>query len=469
MSKHETLFTSQHSWSSSRLTRLLKTLLKLYHLFGIISLPSYHAQSWKSKVHRFYSRCVIFLNNTGTVCVLSSTFIYSVHDEAEFVQKLFEMCMVLFLLLEINLFRASLGELLELVHHLENVSCKSHMKAVLLRKRQDGRLIYLVVYAFVIMCTALQIVPLLPKSPEELETNRRIYNLSHPNNVLPVPMYIPLVDTSEPQMYPCMYVLNMYLCVLTMFNGIASNVTFPLLVHLILLQYEVLSNYIRQIGVQHTNANGRRIYYTNIRRGDFIEHRTQGIRGCIKTHHDRQGCNEAHEKDFIRLNRLFQKQGNLYEYYYLKQVIDFNIELFRMRKKIDSYSKVNVPLHASFLAGGILLCTYQFLRPELFSARIYIKIIMEALIFSVCFLTFCHYGEVLARCNSSLNSALWNSQWYGCSTGVRKSMVMMLRRNHKFDYTPVLKGLVECNHIFMITAYKFSYSVFNIISMRFKK
>jgi hypothetical protein len=81
---------------------------------------------------------------------------------------------------------------------------------------------------------------LLPKSPEELETNRRIYNLSHPNNVLPVPMYIPLVDTSEPHLYPCMYVLNMYLCVLTMFNGIASNVTFPLLVHLIQLQYEVI-------------------------------------------------------------------------------------------------------------------------------------------------------------------------------------------------------------------------------------
>uniref|UniRef100_A0A8D8ZK76 Uncharacterized protein n=1 Tax=Cacopsylla melanoneura TaxID=428564 RepID=A0A8D8ZK76_9HEMI len=93
------------------------------------------------------------------------------------------------------------------------------------------------------------------------------------------------------------------------------------------------------------------------------------------------------------------------------------------------------------------------------------KMIFQAsLVLTFVFLYF-YCGELLAGCNESLVSGLWQSWWYTCSTRTQRDMIVFLRMNQKLNYNTTMY-VVHMSYKTMLSGVKFGYSVINVLRIR---
>uniref|UniRef100_A0A8D9E8Q4 Odorant receptor n=1 Tax=Cacopsylla melanoneura TaxID=428564 RepID=A0A8D9E8Q4_9HEMI len=101
---------------------LLRRYLTLCHYIGLISIPNYYSEPWKTRYHGYYSKCVFMYFNMYLVCIALSVFINAIHDFGEFCTRFFEFLCLFIVQLELIYFRANLSKFYELLTLMERMA-----------------------------------------------------------------------------------------------------------------------------------------------------------------------------------------------------------------------------------------------------------------------------------------------------------------------------------------------------------
>uniref|UniRef100_A0A8D8V0Y9 Uncharacterized protein n=1 Tax=Cacopsylla melanoneura TaxID=428564 RepID=A0A8D8V0Y9_9HEMI len=108
---------------------------------------------------------------------------------------------------------------------------------------------------------------------------------------------------------------------------------------------------------------------------------------------------------------------------------------------------------------------YGSFTPILASKLARSKMAFEAVATLTQFFLYFYCGELLAGCNESLVSGLWQSWWYTCSTRTQRDMIVFLRMNQKLNYYTMMY-VCQWGYKAMLSGVKFGYSVINVLRIR---
>ncbi|KAI5749184.1 hypothetical protein M8J76_005306 [Diaphorina citri] len=425
----------EHAW---------KSILKVAHIMGLISLPHFYKEPWKNVAHSYYSTGVSILMLVGTMSLLVNTLFYSIRDVAELCERSIETVLVLVYILESVYLKLNLTKFLRIADFFEAV-CIYHTKnqvVVAYKQRENYLVKYMSIAMILVYIGVTFVAPFLPRTQSQLLTMQRIYKWKNPHNTLPIYMYIPFIDITEMRYYVPLCIMQMCLGLLILVAGYIALILMPLTTISLQVHYDLLNDYTKIMGTIHYNPSGQRVFHMNVRKGVCVEVESL-FRG----------------KRRKELNsRVYQE----YEYYFMKQLIQYHQELRLMRRKIDSYLKVTWILRTGLMGPLLCTCMYALLTPGLLSTVIYNKFILESIGFLMASLFVFLAGELLASFNLTWRSALYNSPWYKCSNKTKKVIPLLLLLNQTHDYHS-LNGLIPCSHEYMVRMIKMAYSVFNLL------
>ncbi|KAL1448133.1 hypothetical protein WDU94_005488 [Cyamophila willieti] len=101
---------------------LLRRFLTLCHVCGLISIPNYYREPWKTRYHSYFSKCVFIYFNIFLVCIALSVFINAIHDFGEFCMRFLEFLCLFIVHSELIYFRRNLGKFYELLTLIEGLA-----------------------------------------------------------------------------------------------------------------------------------------------------------------------------------------------------------------------------------------------------------------------------------------------------------------------------------------------------------
>ncbi|KAI5753807.1 hypothetical protein M8J77_003488 [Diaphorina citri] len=429
----------EHAW---------KSILKVAHIMGLISLPDFYKEPWKNVAHSYYSTGVNMLMLVGTMSLLVNTLFYSIRDVAELCERSIETVLLLIYTCESVYLKLNLTKFLRIVDFFEAV-CIYHTKnqVVVAYKRKENLLVKLMFVTMILVYLGIGLIaPFLPRSQSQLLTMQRIYKWKNPHNTLPIYMCIPFIDITEMRYYVPLYIMQMCLGLLILVQGNITLILMPLTTISLQVHYDLLNDYTKIIGTVHYNPSGQRVFHMNVRRGVYVE-----VESLFR----------GKRRKELNSIRVYQE----YEYYFMKQLIQYHQELRLMRRKIDSYMKITWVFRTGLIGLLLCACMYALLTPGLLPTIIYYKFILESVGFLMAALFVFLSGELLASFNLTWRSALYNSPWYKCSNKTKKVIPLLLLLNQTNDYHS-LNGLIPCSHEYMVRLVKMAYSVFNLLRVR---
>jgi hypothetical protein len=121
-------------------TFYLRKLLTILHLFGLLRLPNYYDKQWQSTLHLFYWGCTHSVMSVAILSNITSTFVYSTRNLAEFLQRLFESISFCGYYYETVLLNIKLTQLLSILDKLDNSFCTVQSKMFWKCKREERTL-----------------------------------------------------------------------------------------------------------------------------------------------------------------------------------------------------------------------------------------------------------------------------------------------------------------------------------------
>ncbi|KAI5705982.1 hypothetical protein M8J75_003755 [Diaphorina citri] len=405
----------------------LRKFINLMHAGGLISLPNMYKEVWKNQVHRYYSWFVVFMMVTHVVSVNLSLFIYSVHDLGEFCERFFETLLQTTSFMELCHLKFNLHKFLELLDCFEWYHRHHQTNSVIVKlQRKQEKILKRKVLTWVSGIGVIQ--PYLPKSESDLARIGRVYKLKYPKKLLATPMYIPFIDPSVPWIFYSLSIFVFFVGAVNIIMLLASTLLLPFCVYEIQAYHLLLRHAIEIVGREHRDASGDPVFHTNIMTGAYI------VRDIPK----REKAESPENLDVIHesiecLKIELKLDHQLYEYFYLRQIFEFQRELILLRNKLDSFYCTMMTVRYCLVFFLFLSCVYGSINPRLLPAKTHIKMCMEAFILLVVYFLFINCGEDLAGCNATLWSAMGRSQWYNCSKKTRQAIVVFFSFNQNME------------------------------------
>lgn len=294
--------------------KILRKLLTIFHYTGLVSLPGFYAMEQANRLHRLYK------NLTHALCVLAmlsnmaSTVIYSIKEQPEFLMKSIDNIGSLLLFVELYLNNLHLSELIALVHQVEKLTL--HDPKVLKRcQRQEKIFFYTFITLLFASFASLFVESVIPLPQEEIDFLARIYDRKHPENRLPVNMWIFYIDTSDPAYFYYIYIFETYFLGLAFILGINLFTFCPIILIYLSGQYYILEKCLVQLGSTTNQENGL-VHYTDLWNNKFIVLSSQ----C-------QSGKKGRTQSTVR-------QHALHDVLQIKQMVIFHQKLIELQRKV---------------------------------------------------------------------------------------------------------------------------------------
>lgn len=438
---------------------VLRKHIYILHLFGLVYLPNYYKDAWKNQLHRCYSHFILTVYALHTLSLNASLFLYAIKNFGIFCANFFECIVVTICVIDIYSLNYQLARFLKLIESFESMANYHGRNKVIITLNKRLKILVLVIsVAVVISVILLCSIPFLPKSPEELETIKKVFLMKYPENSFVLPIYIPFIDPSEPRFYYIMESCNLYLAFLYIPMAILTATMFYSIVFNIKAHFDVLYDFITLFGREHRDCDGRLIYYINIIENESVVRNT-------KTQKENSNDLNMKSVETAELVSLFEQDPRLYEYYYLKQIILFQKRLLHERKLLDTFYRNNLALYGAMSTVMLMTMMYAVFTPGLLPPKIHIKTMYEAILVTVCYSIYFFCGELLSACNISLKSAMWSSHWYKGTIQSKQAIILFLRMNQKLTPFVLCKKFV-LGFEFMISIFKLSYSMFHLLKIQ---
>lgn len=233
------IMNSGRSTDKERLSKHLRTMMKVLHLLGLITLPVTHAKPWLKHVRMTYMCCAHVLYLSFAMANLISVLHYSRRDQSEFIIRLVEGIGVWTLYVEILNLVLNRDGVLRILDTIDAATVTEafdtpNNKALLEKYRKIETSAFYSTSGFVFVTAFLKALePLAPKSQSSVNFHGELYELQYPRNKLPFPLSLPGLDFSQPSLYVMAYVFEMYILLV---NITVMVIVLIIFVPLILLQ-----------------------------------------------------------------------------------------------------------------------------------------------------------------------------------------------------------------------------------------
>ncbi|KAI5713165.1 hypothetical protein M8J76_006775 [Diaphorina citri] len=439
-------------------TFYLRKLLTILHLFGLLRLPNYYDEQWQSTLHLFYWGCTHSVMSVAILSNITSTFVYSTRNLAEFLQRLFESISFCGYYYETVLLNIKLTQLLSILDKLDNSFCTVQSKMFWKCKREERTLMIgcFILVINTILATFIEAF-FLPLDEVDRALIKTIYNRQH-GRKLPVNLYVPGIDISEPMYFLICSFFTVYLAGLLVVLGTVCFCNFPLFVMNVELQIRVLSRYVRMIGKIHQNPQGDVIRYTNIINDEYVLQRRHEISRSY-----------FHDMDKIVSSRDLEKYQHGYMNYeelFTRQIFKFHQKLLLLREEYIGWLHMSLVGRALFSMALLALAVYQVFSRDIYSEKTVFKYCLELTCVVSCYFYFCHISERWQGCNDHVRRAMEDSCWYQCSSRVQKNVIMMHVRTYRsVDYVEAC-GIFRASYEYYVSSLKLSYSFLNFVKLQ---
>ncbi|KAI5741202.1 hypothetical protein M8J76_011409 [Diaphorina citri] len=424
-------------------------LLIPLHVFGLISLPNFYRHAWMNKAHRLIYRSFMWTIIALTITVLATTsFIYAIHDLSEFLQRILESISITTFSSELVYYNLRLGKLIELFDLQEQLfkvsNVRIHRKYLLLEWIE----LAVVLLLNVLLTGGLLMEPFLPMTERNMFLLTSIYHRKHPSRTLPIPIWTPsFISIDEKRYYVLFFLFEIYIIVIVLITITVAMMLLILFPSSLAGQYEMLEEFIKLLGVEHRNACGELIFYTDVATGTNN-----------KTKH------EISKEDLNM--KLKQWRTKEYPYFYLKQIVKRQQTLDLVMKKYKMFLK---DLYESIFAPFIViwvLAFYQMAYMKHLPFYNRFKIVFEFLYTFLAVFQFAIKSESLNDCHVRLAGALYQSRWYNCSPEVRKTLCILLRNFQDSRHFFLLRGIVKVAFTFLLRMVNVAFSFINFVKLR---
>ncbi|KAI5695437.1 hypothetical protein M8J77_015338 [Diaphorina citri] len=286
----------------------------------------------------------------------------------------------------------------------------------------------------------------LPISEQEKDLIACIYKRSHPERRFAVNLWVPFIDDSESWYYECIFMFEIYQIYLLLMVAVPATTIIPMFITYTEGQYVILSDFVEKIGQTHTDKIGRRIFYTSLRKGEWVY-----VSSLVSKRNKKQ-----------QLKRLLES----YEKEYCRQVIKFHHMLLKFQYELHI-------LYTRFMSGAhtlnnlmLAICMYQLLaNPQSLSVTRLVKFILDIAAVLTEFYYLCYCSERLDECNARLRRAVVNCDWHRCSNDTRLALCMFLRKVQEKNHLHFFHGLVFFSNELFLKVIKVSYSFVNFMRL----
>ncbi|KAL1464222.1 hypothetical protein WDU94_003889 [Cyamophila willieti] len=315
-------------------TYYLRRLLRILHIAGLIRLPNYYQEKWKTKLHNGYwyfvhSFIIVFATSN-----ILSILVYSSRDLAEVLQRLFETVSFVGYYYETVCLNIRLTKFLELLDRLDHSLCTRQPNNMLTMNKKEEKMVFVGTCTLMVSIFTAVFAEafFLPLDETDQELIKYIYDRKY-GRKLPGNFYIPGIDLSEPLYYIIFSGVFFYLTCMLLILGTVCFSQFPLFVLNVEVQSIILSRYVRMIGQIHQNEQGEMIRYTNILKDEYV---------VIKP--DVPSTSGFSNVDgIVRFSELRTHLGYLsisYEESYARQVIKFHQRIVSLREDVSNKNLV---------------------------------------------------------------------------------------------------------------------------------
>ncbi|KAL1450467.1 hypothetical protein WDU94_002832 [Cyamophila willieti] len=436
-------------------------------IFGFTNMPNFFQTSWKNKLLKVIFNRILF---TGALCVMSlevvCTFIYSIHDVAEFLQKLLESTAILMYLTESWLCKFRQREFINLFDLQERVFTVSDQKLYNKYLWKEKMELKTVIFMNVLTICGLILETLMPVSERTFYLMTSIYHKKHPERRLPFQIWTPnCIDSSDKGPYVGFYLLEIYalvIVVVAIFNVTVLQIFIPTP---LVAQYKMFAKFVQKIGMEHRDRFGENIFYTNVSTGEYLTE-TELLNYWLKNtklEHVRADIYGATKRNSI-LQCTFWKK-NKYQIFYVKKIIVRHQELNNF---MNQYHQLMNSLHCLTVIPFfivLVLSFYQFAYLKHLPWFYSMKILIEFLFIVGGMWHITTQSEMLNHCNEMIEKAVYNSQWYKGSPKLKHNALLILRNARTPKYFRFLSGLAELKYSFMLAVFKTAFSFLNFMKI----
>uniref|UniRef100_A0A8D9B7P8 Odorant receptor n=1 Tax=Cacopsylla melanoneura TaxID=428564 RepID=A0A8D9B7P8_9HEMI len=244
-----------------RVTKYLDFQLNLLNKFGLFNLPGSQlcglSFRYSNTLFMYYMGFAFVFYGLFSLLSILCIVVYVAKDFVEFFTVNMEVVSVLMVFVEIVLLNMKRDELLMLLNRMNSFDVTTDPKIFTISRRIEkwtwicyGSLVFSIVIIKFSM-------PLFPISSNQYEHFQRIYELKNPQNKLPLCLWVPSVDTSEPVVYNVMYFMEFYPGITGSTMAVMETIFVPFVVLHLVGQHFVLSSQLKMLGKTSMEENSK--------------------------------------------------------------------------------------------------------------------------------------------------------------------------------------------------------------------
>ncbi|KAI5728158.1 hypothetical protein M8J77_012336 [Diaphorina citri] len=453
-------------------------LFTYLHSLGLISLPEYYADPWKNWMHKYCYRNGVYLVLTfGFILQSVNTFVFAIQDLSTFFQKMLETMFYLLIIMVGFKFNVKLDSVLLLLHTMDdqftrtdaNIDIKYRIVDIKYRNKISIRMKFFAGCLLWILVTFA--VDAMMVSQDTVDLWTKLYHRSKPVRILPIMIWIPLLNTNEQTIFLAVCAFEYYLMLLLFtlcYQLLIMEFTFTLA---LAAQYEMLCGFVELVGFQHRDDR-QPIYYVDIVKGLYRHVPLDQER--IPKYINIKGKSKEKSLDINLQNRDVggteikrrKHRKIIYENHFMRLILVRHQQLIRFLNLYNSilYPMMNVT--SIPVLTFELIAVYQMVYLKNLSLPGQIKITSELLCFLMAAYNLMHESERLDECHLRMRRASYESGWYQLtSPDAKQSLCLLMRFCQRSNYTSFMLGLLVFNHDLLMRTMKFSYTFANFMRL----
>uniref|UniRef100_A0A8D8U4G4 Odorant receptor n=1 Tax=Cacopsylla melanoneura TaxID=428564 RepID=A0A8D8U4G4_9HEMI len=302
----------------------LTHVFKICELCGIVNFYQFKSES-RNRLQSLYVAFIDYLTAFYVACQAFNVYTRAIRYHPEFVQTFCEHVTSCFCLFVVFYLQKVPRRIYSVCKFMDTFSQADRLVLQKCNRQAKYTLYTYVTLAFTAILGSF-FESLAPITNNELAIRRNVYRTKYPERRLIFNTRIPFIDESESWAYEIIYFYQLYISILfSICIGLLIGLMPLIMIH-VRGQYEILSKYISMIGQEHRDTLGCRIFYTSIQKNEYvIQPNTPLILRSTR--------NQIH-----RL-RAKLKRKEIYDAYYLRQVIRFHHKLLVFQDKVCIPSK----------------------------------------------------------------------------------------------------------------------------------
>lgn len=269
-----------------KVTKFLDLQVQLLYVLGLFRLPPRVTHNSKHDFHCLHTLYMGFVFTFFAIFLVFNTlcvYIDSSQNFADFFTKSVENLGVTFLFFEIIIFNKNAEGIMRILS-LMNKFDFTRNKRIFYIFRKLERLAF-VIFVVSIMFVALSVFigPILPIEGNK-EVVQKVHGFKYPLNRLPLRLWLPFLDPSEPYLFHIILSLEMYLGLLCITVGLMNATFYPFILLHLCGQHFVLSNQLKLLGKSTLYIPRRRTCSRSYRHHLKKECEIREMKKCIIFH-----------------------------------------------------------------------------------------------------------------------------------------------------------------------------------------